>query len=128
MVIGLGTDICEIERIERVLERTGQAFAARILTPNELESFTHSKQPARYLAKRFAVKEAASKALGTGIAKGVSFQDFAIRHDELGKPMLVVSGAAERWSTSKGIVHYHVSISDEKQYAVATVIAESAGA
>lgn len=125
MVIGLGTDICEIDRIERVLERTGEAFAARILTPNELEIFTQSKQPARYLAKRFAVKEAASKALGTGIAKGVSFQDFAIMHDELGKPVLVVSGGAQQLSLTKGIAQYHVSISDEKHYAVATVIAES---
>ncbi|SJL85234.1 Holo-[acyl-carrier-protein] synthase [Vibrio palustris] len=126
MLIGLGTDICEIDRIERVLERTGQAFAARILTPNELVVFTQTKQPARYLAKRFAVKEAASKALGTGIAKGVSFQDFAVANDELGKPILNVSGVAKQLSLEKGIVHYHISISDEKHYAVATVIAESA--
>ncbi|MBF9001627.1 MULTISPECIES: holo-ACP synthase [Vibrio] len=125
MIIGLGTDISEIARIEKALDRTGASFARRILTESEIEAFSQHKQPARFLAKRFATKEAAAKALGTGIAQGVSFQDFTVTHDELGKPLLSVSGMALTLAKQKGIRSFHLSISDERNYAVATVIAES---
>lgn len=125
MIIGLGTDIAEIERIEKVLGRSGDALAKRLLTPQELTAFVEHKQPARFLAKRFAAKEAAVKALGTGIAQGVSFQHFTITHDELGKPLLQVSGVAKEIADRRGICHWHLSISDEKHYAMATVIAEA---
>lgn len=125
MIIGLGTDIAEIERIEKVLGRSGDALAKRLLTPQELTAFAEHKQPARFLAKRFAAKEAAVKALGTGIAQGVSFQHFTITHDELGKPLLQVSGVAKEIANRRGICHWHLSISDEKHYAMATVIAEA---
>lgn len=124
-IVGLGTDIADIERIEKSLQRSGQAFAERILTPAELALFHGLKQQGRYLAKRFSAKEAASKALGTGIACGVSFQDFTIENDELGKPILTFSGQAQQLALSKGVRHIHLSISDEKRYAIATVILES---
>ena len=82
-ILGLGTDIAEIERIEKALGRTGEPFAQRILSQGEMTKFAELKQKGRYLAKRFAVKEAASKALGTGIAKGVTFHDFTVSNDEL---------------------------------------------
>ncbi len=85
-IVGIGTDIAEIARIEKALERSGDAFASRILTESEMSVYAGLKQKGRYLAKRFAVKEAASKALGTGIAKGVTFQDFIISNDEFGAP------------------------------------------
>ncbi|GAL13111.1 holo-[acyl-carrier protein] synthase [Vibrio astriarenae] len=123
-VVGLGTDIVEIERIETALERSN-ALAKRVLSSSEFDVFSHSKQPARYLAKRFAVKEAAAKALGTGIARGVSFQDFTVSNDELGKPELTLTGAAQQFAEALGAHAILVTIADEKRYAVATVILES---
>ncbi|PNI01892.1 holo-ACP synthase [Vibrio diazotrophicus] len=125
MIVGLGTDIAEIERIEKALNRSGDAFAQRILTESELEVFTNLKQKGRYLAKRFAAKEAASKALGTGIAHGVSFQDFEISNDENGKPVLTLSGKAQQIAQASSVCSVHLTISDERHYAVATVILES---
>jgi len=125
MIVGLGTDIAEIERIEKALNRSGDAFAQRILTESELEVFTNLKQKGRYLAKRFAAKEAASKALGTGIAHGVSFQDFEISKDENGKPVLTLSGKAQQIAQASSVRSVHLTISDERHYAVATVILES---
>ena len=81
-IIGLGTDIAEIERVETALARIGESFAKRILTEREFEQFQLIKKKARFLAKRFAAKEAASKALGTGIALGVTFHDFDISNDQ----------------------------------------------
>ncbi|MDE1220901.1 holo-ACP synthase [Vibrio aestuarianus] len=124
-IVGLGSDIAEIERIEKALSRSGDAFAERILTPQELAVFTSLKQKGRYLAKRFAAKEAASKALGTGIAHGVSFQNFTISNDQNGKPMLTLSGKAAQLAEVAGVQHIHLTISDERHYAVATVIFES---
>lgn len=125
MIVGLGTDIAEIERIEKALNRSGEAFAERILTENELQVFAGLKQQGRYLAKRFAAKEAASKALGTGIAHGVSFQDFEITNDDNGKPVLILSGKALQIAQTSAVQNLHITISDERHYAVATVILES---
>ncbi|WGW00776.1 holo-ACP synthase [Vibrio sp. YMD68] len=124
-ILGLGTDIAEIERIEKALSRSGEAFAQRILTNSEMESYRGLKQKGRFLAKRFAAKEAASKALGTGIAQGVSFQDFNISNDQLGKPMLSLSNKALELADKMGVTHIHLTISDERRYAVATVLLES---
>ncbi|MEF1290139.1 holo-ACP synthase [Vibrio sp. M260118] len=124
-IVGLGTDIAEIERVEKALDRSGEPFAKRILTEAELETFSAIKQQGRFLAKRFAAKEAASKALGTGIALGVTFHDFEITNDQLGKPVLSLSGKALEMSKQKQVEHIHLSISDERHYAVATVILES---
>jgi len=124
-IVGLGTDIAEIERVEKALGRSGEPFAQRILTQAEFEKFLTLKQQGRFLAKRFAAKEAASKALGTGIALGVSFHDFEITNDELGKPVLSLSGKASELAKQKQVAHIHLSISDERHYAVATVILES---
>ncbi|NVD07490.1 holo-ACP synthase [Vibrio sp. JPW-9-11-11] len=124
-IVGLGTDIAEIERVEKALARTGEPFAKRILTEGEWATFTQIKQQGRFLAKRFAAKEAASKALGTGIAAGVTFHDFQVTNDEFGKPLLSLSGQAEAIAQQKQVASIHLSISDERHYAVATVILES---
>ncbi|MCK6264764.1 holo-ACP synthase [Vibrio sp. ZSDE26] len=124
-VLGLGTDIAEIERIEKALSRSGEAFAKRILTESEMSVFLELKQQGRYLAKRFAAKEAASKALGTGIAQGISFQDFHISNDEHGKPILRLSNKALERAEKLGVANIHLTISDERHYAVATVLLES---
>ncbi len=124
-ILGVGTDICQIDRVEGSVSRLGDAFAKRILTDAELVQYHARTQPHRFLAKRFAAKEAASKALGTGIAAGVSFQHFEISNDEKGKPLLSLYGKALQLFESMEGRSIHLSISDEKHYAVATVIFES---
>ena len=124
-IVGLGTDIADIERVEKAFARTGDAFAQRLLAPSEYEIYQSLKHQGRYLAKRFAVKEAASKALGTGIACGVTFHDFIVTNDERGKPLLALSGKAAEFAEAMGVNHIHLTIADEKKYAVATVVLES---
>ena len=132
MIVGLGTDIVEIARIEEKVPTAGEVeslakcrLAKRVLTEAEMKLFIASSQPGRYLAKRFAAKEAAAKALGTGIGRGVSFQHIAISNDINGAPKVSFSGgAAERLVLLGGRVG-HISIADEKHYATATVILES---
>ncbi|BDY03747.1 holo-ACP synthase [Ferrimonas sp. YFM] len=119
---GLGTDIVEIERVEAQFQRLGEKFAKRILTPNELEELARSKAPARLLAKRFAVKEAAGKALGTGIGRGVSFQHIELGHNADGAPQLILTEGALARMQALGAEQAHISLADERRYAVATVI------
>ena len=125
MIVGLGSDIVEVERIADALTRSGDKFARRILTDDEWSIWQETSQKSHYLAKRFAVKEAAAKALGTGFRNGLSMHDIGTLNDDLGKPMLVLSGVAEQRMEELGARCTHVSISDEKHYAVATVILES---
>ncbi|GGA74792.1 holo-[acyl-carrier-protein] synthase [Neiella marina] len=124
-IIGLGNDLVEIDRIEQVLQRTPDRFAARVLTPNELRQFQQHKQPARFLAKRFAAKEAAAKAIGTGIAAGVTFQDFEVSNNAAGRPLLTLSGQALQLANAQAITNCWLSLSDERHYALATVVLES---
>ncbi|MBE1276897.1 holo-ACP synthase [Enterovibrio baiacu] len=123
-VVGLGTDIVEIARFDDIIARNQDAFAKRVLTSAELEKYGATKFPARYLAKRFAVKEAASKALGTGIACGVTFHDFEVSNDALGKPIVTFSGVAKQMADERGVTNILLTIADEKRYAVATVLLE----
>ena len=126
MIVGLGTDIVEISRISKVYDRTGKDFVDRILTDSEKDRIPNNPDMIPpFLAKRFAVKEAAAKALGTGIGNGVSFHNFETKYDDLGAPALVVTGKAKELADHKHIKHWHLSLSDETSYAVATVIAES---
>ena len=125
MIAGIGTDIVRIERIQKILEkRTGEAFARRILTDAEMAIFSGHANPAAYLAKRFAAKEAASKALGTGIGK-VSFQHLEVSNDEKGAPKLVFSGYALELQQQRNIHSIHLSLSDEVDAAVAFVVLEA---
>ncbi|MCE9685318.1 MULTISPECIES: holo-ACP synthase [Shewanella] len=124
-IVGLGTDIVEIERIEAQLARGGDKLAKRVLTEAELAIYHGMGQPGRYLAKRFAAKEAAAKALGTGIGRGVSFQHIHIGNNADGAPTISFSdGALARMQVLRAVVG-HVSIADEQRYAVATVILET---
>lgn len=124
MIAGLGTDIVEIARIEAALERTPR-LAQRILTAAELVHFEQSNMPARFLAKRFAAKEAAVKALGTGIGRGVGWHQISIYHADSGKPLLELNGQAAEIAKTLNIAGWHLSYSDEQHYVVATVIAET---
>jgi holo-[acyl-carrier protein] synthase len=124
MIFGVGTDIVEVERIESSIEKFGDDFAKRILAESELESYDVSHIKARFLAKRFAAKEAFSKALGTGLREPAIFQNIAVSHDELGKPILVLAKELQDFLTEKNIGQMHISISDEKNLAVAFVVLE----
>ncbi len=131
MIVGIGTDIIEIERIAKSITKQPIAFAERVLTPSEMEQFQSLKaeQQPRFLAKRFAAKEAISKALGTGIGRGVSFQHIQIDHDDFGKPVpILVDGAYQRFVSLAGgakTLNAQLSISDEIHYAQAFAILES---
>ena len=121
MILGIGTDMVTIARIEDVLARHGERFARRILAPAEYALFRRSTRPASYLAKRFAAKEAASKALGTGIGQ-ISWHDLEIRNDERGAPLLVLHGRA---ASARVGARTWLSISDGGGMAVAFVVIES---
>lgn len=124
-IAGLGTDIVEIARLQASLERS-RRLAERVLTPAEMTLFDSHSEPARYLAKRFAVKEAAVKALGTGIGNGISWHHIVVSNNDAGAPQLTFTGEFLKRCDEMGIVSSHVSISDESHYAVATVILETA--
>lgn len=119
-MIAIGTDIVEIERIKISLDK-GLSLAKRVLTEFEMSQFSNSSRPERYLAKRFAAKEAAAKALGTGIGRGISFQHFEIKNDDLGKPEIQFLGEAKERANSMGVEKILVTIADEQRYAVAFV-------
>lgn len=127
MIFGIGTDIVSVARIEAALERHGQAFATRILSTIEFEEYATQAQPARFLSKRFAAKEAFAKATGQGLRHPVSLHHITVSHDELGKPDFVFSEELTAHMRERGIVRHHLSISDERDAAVAFVILEGEG-
>jgi holo-[acyl-carrier protein] synthase len=124
MIYGIGTDIVEVSRIEQSLARFGAAFAQRILNEREWEGYAQSQTQARFLAKRFAAKEAFAKALGTGLRAPATLQNIGITHDALGKPMLELAAELQVLLDEQGIDRQHLSISDEKALAVAFVVLE----
>jgi holo-[acyl-carrier protein] synthase len=121
-VIAVGTDILLVARIEDVVARLGDRFVRRILTPQEQAEYQASKQPIRLLAKRFAAKEAIAKSLGTGIGRGVSWQDIQIEHDTNGAPLVRLSGGAQSVALERGGVRVVLSLADEMDYVVAFAV------
>ena len=124
-MITVGTDILRIERIEEVVGRLGDSFVRRILTPQECLEYADSPQPERLLAKLFAAKEAVAKALGTGIGRGVSWQDIRIWHDANGAPLVELSGGALRVAREKGGSRVELSLADELEYVLAFAVLAS---
>lgn len=125
MIFGIGTDIVSIERIKNSLSRHGEKFAKKILTPDEFHEYGQiNGSSAQYLAKRFAVKEAVAKAMGTGFRDGLLLSHIGTTHDEQGKPQLVFSGKAQDFMQQHNINKSHVSISDEAEHALAFVTLE----
>ncbi|MBV34366.1 MAG: holo-ACP synthase [Rickettsiales bacterium] len=124
-IFGVGTDIVKLERVERSYQRHGDKFAERILSPDELVAYVSKKNKVTYLAKRFAAKEAISKALGTGMREGIDFKQLSIVSNQLGKPEVILQGKAQDWAQNNKITRVHISISDERDAAVAFAIAET---
>jgi holo-[acyl-carrier protein] synthase len=124
MIYGVGIDMVEIARIEAALSRFGRRFVERILSSREYGEYERAPRPAEFLARRFAAKEALVKAAGTGFRQGLFLRDISVSHDTLGKPSLQFSGQASRTLERLGIGRSHLSISDEREYALAYVLLE----
>ena len=121
MIFGIGTDIVHVERMRKNLEKHGDNFAQRILTKAEFVEFENKKDKAAFIAKRFAAKEAAVKAMGTGFSQGLSLHHIGVTHDEAGKPILEFLEEADIFLEKNKIKQSHLSLADERDYAVAFV-------
>ena len=126
MIYGIGTDIVRVGRMRDDLGRFGNRFAERILTANELLEFHQNANKPNFLARRFAAKEAAVKAMGTGFSNGVQMHDIEVTHDEQGKPMLAFHGRAREFMQERRVAVAHISLADEQDHAVAFVTLETA--
>ena len=124
MIYGIGTDIVEVKRIREALRRHGISLAKKILTSQELLTYQTIKGKENFLAKRFAAKEAFAKAMGTGMRSPVNFKSIEVIHDSLGKPKIKTIQKLSLLVKSYNIKYCHLSISDEKNIAVAFVILE----
>lgn len=127
MIVGTGVDIVETPRIEQALDRHGERFSKRIYTPREIAYCEQFKNKAERYAARFAAKEAAFKALGTGWRDGVRWLDVEVTHQPSGKPELQLSGRAQELAQQLRVTRTAVSISHSDHYVVAQVIFESDG-
>ena len=119
-IFGIGVDIVDLDRIRKIYSKYGIKFAYKILSKNEIEDFNAAKTKSSFLAKRFAAKEAIGKALGIGILNGFLLKNISIKHNDLGKPMVIFNKRKEFDLYSNKIIH--ISISDEKKFAVANAL------
>jgi holo-[acyl-carrier protein] synthase len=124
VVIGLGTDLIEIERIERSVARFGETFLRRVFTAGEIAYCRRKKNAAESLAARFAAKEAGAKALGTGISRGVSWREFEVTRMPGQRPMLELHGRAAELAAGLGIRRVSLSLSHSRTVSIAMVVAE----
>ncbi|HUA39858.1 MAG TPA: holo-ACP synthase [Candidatus Sulfopaludibacter sp.] len=124
MILGTGIDIIEVKRIAASCERFGERFVNRILLPDEIAYCRSHKDPAPFLAARFAAKEAISKAFGTGIGAQLGWQDMEVRRKESGEPYVALHGKGERLFASRGAKRLLISLSHTQNYAAATAILE----
>ena len=125
MIVGIGTDVVSIERIAGVLERHGERFVNRVLTPDERARFNRTKAKASHLAKRWAAKEAFSKAIGTGIHYPFTWQSITVGRDAKGKPLVIANGEMKAHLEALGVTRAHLSLTDDAGVAVAFVVLEA---
>lgn len=125
MIYGIGTDIVAVRRLQEMWERHGDKALDKLLAPQEVAEFLVATDKGRFLAKRFAAKEAFAKALGTGVRPPAVLPAIAVGHDDLGKPVLVFHGQLEKMLENRKL-KAHLSLSDESDYAIAYVILEHA--
>ena len=124
MIFGVGTDIVEYARVQATYERFGEHFVRRILMEQEIELFRRSKQPVRFLAMRFAGKEATVKAMGTGFRHGVWVRDVGVLNDKRGRPIVTWSDRGRRVCDELGIGAGHVSLTDDAGPIMAFAVVE----
>jgi len=125
MVIGIGTDLIEIARIEQSVARFGQRFLERVFTPREIAYCQRKKNAAESLAARFAAKEAGAKALGTGISHGVGWLEIEVGREPGGRPTLELSGRAAERAREMGVTRVSLSLTHSRDVALAVVVMES---
>lgn len=126
MIFGIGTDLVHIPRMQSLLDKHGDRIAERILSEDEFAEFKLQLKPAAFLAKRFAAKEAAAKALGTGFRDGLSLRHIVVSNNQLGKPELSFEAVGQSLLETLNIGRCLLSLSDDQDYASAYVILESA--
>jgi holo-[acyl-carrier protein] synthase len=124
MILGTGIDIIEVARIASSYEQFGDRFVNRLLLPAEIAYCLSHREPAAFLAVRFAAKEAVSKAFGTGIGTELGWQDIEIRRKESGEPYVVLHGKGAELFAARGAKHLHVSLTHTQTFAAATAILE----
>ena len=124
MILGIGIDIIEVARITASLEKFGQRFGERILLPDESAYCLAHKNPAPFVAARFAAKEAISKAFGTGIGAQLGWRDMEIAHKESGEPFVILHGKGKELFEARGAKQLLVSISHTDHYAAVTAVLE----
>ena len=124
MIVGIGTDVCSIDRIDKALKRFGERFVKRILTPEERVRFDRTRDKAGHLAKRFAAKEAFAKALGTGIHAPFTWRSITVTRDRRGKPGIRPNVTMAEHLKKIGATEFHISLSDDGGVAVAFVVLE----
>ena len=122
MIIGIGTDLVHIPRMQVLLDKHGDKFAERILSDAEFSEFKLQLKPANFLAKRFAAKEAAAKAMGTGFRDGLSLRHISVKNDPLGKPELQFERVGLELKQKMHIDKAMLSLSDDHEYAIAYVV------
>jgi|TARA_B110000263_G_scaffold65652_1_gene56672 holo-[acyl-carrier protein] synthase len=121
---GIGVDMVNIDRIQRMHDKYGNGLAEKLLHPEEMKLFDQEKNPVHFIANRFAGKEAAAKAFGTGFSKGITWKDFGFIRMDTGKPKLVLSKKMQLLFNNEGIDKSHVSFSDEPPLSIAFVVLE----
>ena len=126
MIYGIGVDVLQFARIERCYKRFGEHFVERLLMPAERAQLARTRRPERFLAMRFAAKEAVVKAMGTGFAHGVWIRDIGVVQDKWGKPEIVYSERGERVRRKLGIGAGHVTLTDEAGLIVAVAVLSAA--
>jgi holo-[acyl-carrier protein] synthase len=125
MILGIGTDLMEIARIEQSIARFGDRFLQRVYTPREIAYCSQKKNAAESFAARFAAKEAGAKALGTGISHGISWLELEVVREPAGKPTLQLSGRAGARARTLGVHHINLSLTHSREVALAVVVMES---
>jgi holo-[acyl-carrier protein] synthase len=124
MIYGIGIDVIEPQRVERLFEKYGERFARRVLTPLEWPGYLKTVRPVLFLANRFAAKEAFSKAMGTGFRYPVTLQCISVVQNRAGKPSFAFNLHLDNLVRDRGIISHHLTISDEKSLACACVVLE----
>jgi holo-[acyl-carrier protein] synthase len=122
MIFGIGIDVLELERIRRVYRKYGEHFVERLLLPEELAQFGRTARPERFLAMRFAAKEAVVKAMGTGFAHGMWIRDVGMVQNNWGKPEVIYSERGRKMTEQLGIGAGHITLTDEAGLVVAVAV------
>ncbi len=124
MIHGIGIDIVDIKKIKKIITHSGDKLANRVLSESEWKIYKYKKNSVHFLAKRFAAKEAVSKAFGTGMGQGVAFRQIEVFNDKLGKPILHLFSYAALLANELSLKKMHITLSDTRSYACALVVLE----